>query len=41
MNIYKKCSASLYSFLIIDVSLISNNLLRESFRKNININQEE
>ena len=34
-NIYKKCTDKLYSFLVIDTKLPSNNLLR--FRKNLNI----
>ena len=33
MNLYKKCTAKPYSFLIIDITLTSDNLLR--FRKNI------
>ena len=35
INIYKKCTDKLYSFLVIDTRLPSNNLLR--FRKNLNI----
>ena len=33
MNLYKKCTAKPYSFLIIDTTLTSDNIL--SFRKNI------
>ena len=32
MNLYKKCTAKPYSFLVIDATLTSDNLLR--FRKN-------
>ena len=35
INIYKKCTDKLYSFLVIDTKLPSNNLLR--FRKKLNI----
>ena len=33
MNLYKKCTAKPYSFLVIDTTLTSDNLLH--FRKNI------
>ena len=33
MNLYKKCTAEPYSFLIIDTTLASNNSLR--FRKSL------
>ena len=33
MNLYKKCIAKLYSFLLIDATLASDNNLR--FRKNL------
>ena len=33
MNLYKKCTAKPYSFLVIDATLASDNLLR--FRKNL------
>ena len=33
MNLYKKCSAKLYSFLVIDATLASDN--PSSFRKNL------
>ena len=33
MNLYKKCTTKLYSFLVIDATLASDNLLR--FRKNL------
>ena len=33
MNLYKKCTAKPYSFLVIDTTLASDNYLR--FRKNI------
>ena len=33
MNLYKKCTAKPYSFLFIDTTLASDNLLR--FRKNL------
>ena len=33
MNLYKKCTAKPYSFLVIDTTLASNNLSR--FRKNL------
>ena len=35
---YKKCTDKLYSFLVIDTTLPSNNLLR--FRKNLNITND-
>ena len=35
INLYKKCTAKPYSFLIIDAMLVSDNLLR--FRKNVSI----
>ena len=35
IEIYRKCTEKLYSFLVIDTTLPSNNLLR--FRKNLNI----
>ena len=35
MEIYRKCTDKLYSFLVIDTTLSSNNRLR--FRKNLNI----
>ena len=33
MNLYKKCTAEPYSFLVIDTTLASNNSLR--FRRNL------
>ena len=33
MNLYKKCTAELYIFLVIDTNLASDNSLR--FRKNL------
>ena len=33
MNLYKKCTAKPYSFLVIDATLTSHNILR--FRKNL------
>ena len=33
INLYKKCTTKLYSFLLIDTTLASDNLLR--FRKNL------
>ena len=33
MNLYKKCTAKLYSFLVIDTTLASDNSSR--FRKNL------
>ena len=38
INIYKKCRDKSYSFLVIDTTLPSNNLLR--FRKNLNITND-
>ena len=35
IEIYRKCTDKPYSFLVIDTTLSSNNLLR--FRKNLNI----
>ena len=39
INIYKKCADKPYSFLVIDTTLPSNNLLR--FRKNLNITNDD
>ena len=39
INIYKKCTDKAYSFLVIDTTLPSNNLLR--FRKNLNITNDD
>ena len=39
IEIYRKCTDKLYSFLVIDTALPSNNLLR--FRKNINITNDD
>ena len=39
IEIYKKCTDKPYSFLIIDTTLPSNNLLR--FRKNLNITNDD
>ena len=39
INIYKKCTEKPYSFLVIDTTLPSNNLLR--FRKNLNITNDD
>ena len=39
INIYKKCTDKLYSFLVIDTTLPANNPLR--FRKNLNITNDE
>ena len=33
LNLYKKCTVKLYSFLVIDANLVSDNLSR--FRKNL------
>ena len=33
MNLYKKCTAKLYSYLVIDATLAADNTLR--FRKNV------
>ena len=33
MNLYKKCTAKPYSFLVVDATLVSDNILR--FRKNL------
>ena len=33
MNLYKKCTAKPYSFLVVDTTFASDNLLR--FRKNL------
>ena len=38
IEIYRKCTDKLYSFLVIDTTLPSNNLLR--FRKNLNITND-
>ena len=39
ITIYKKCTHKLYSFLVIDTTLPSNNPLR--FRKNLNITNDD
>ena len=39
IEIYRKCTDKLYSFLVIDTILPSNNLLR--FRKNLNITNDD
>ena len=39
IEIYRKCTDKLYSFLVIDTTLPSNNLLR--FRKNLNITNDD
>ena len=39
IEIYRKCTNKPYSFLVIDTTLRSNNLLR--FRKNLNITNDE
>ena len=39
IEIYRKCTDKLYSFLVIDTALPSNNLLR--FRENINITNDD
>ena len=44
MNLYKKCTAKLYYFLVIDVTLASGNplnLRKKTFRKKIKINQDD
>ena len=33
VNLYKKCTAKPYSFLVVDATLVSDNILR--FRKNL------
>ena len=38
-EIYRKCTDKPYSFLVIDTTLLSNNLLR--FRKNLNITNDD
>ena len=38
-KIYRKCTDKPYSFLVIDTTLPSNNLLR--FRKNLNITNDD
>ena len=43
MNLYKKCTAKTYSFLVIDATLASDNPLpfkKESFRKKIKTNHD-
>ena len=39
INIYKKCTDKPYSFLVIDTTLSSNNLLK--FRENLNITNDD
>ena len=39
IEIYRKCTDKPYSFLVIDTTLPSNNLLR--FRKNFNITNDD
>ena len=39
IEIYRKCSDKPYSFLVIDTTIPSNNLLR--FRKNLNITNDD
>ena len=39
IEIYRKCTDKPYSFLVIDTTLPSNNLLR--FRKNLNITNDD
>ena len=39
IEIYRKCTDKLYSFLVIDTTLSSNDLLR--FRKNLNITNDD
>ena len=39
IEIYRKCTDKPYSFLVIDTTLQSNNLLR--FRKNLNITNDD
>ena len=39
MNVYKKCTAIPYSFLVIDATLASDNLSR--FRQNLKIRDEK
>ena len=44
MNLFKKCTAKSYSFLVIDASLASDNpspFQKESCRKNINTNHDK
>ena len=43
MNLYNKCTAKPYSFLVMDTTLASDKSLlfqKESFRKNIKFNHE-
>ena len=43
MNLYKKCTAKPYSFLVIDATLASHNpstFQKESFRKEIKTNHD-
>ena len=42
MNLYKKCTAKPYSFLVINAALASDNPshFKESFRKNIKTNHD-
>ena len=41
-NLYKRCTEKVYSFLIIDIILASDNFshLEESFRNNIKLNHD-
>ena len=39
IEIYRKCTDKLYSFLVIDTTLPSNNFLR--FRKNFNVANDD
>ena len=39
IEIYRKCTDKLYSFLVIDTTLLSDNSLR--FRKNLNITNDD
>ena len=39
IEIYRKCNDKQYSYLVIDTTLSSNNLLR--FRKNLNITNDD
>ena len=38
MNLYKRCTAKPFSFLVIDTTLASDTFHKESFRKNIKAN---
>ena len=42
INLHKRCIGRPYSFLVIDTTLASDNFRHlESFRKNVNVNQDK